>query len=71
MNGTVIRVSSEKTAIVRVERSYMHAIYKKRIKAHKDIMVHDETGAKVGEQVEIVAVRPISKRKKHAVKGKL
>lgn len=71
MNGIVLRVPTLKTAVVRVERTYVHPIYKKRIKVSKNIMVHDEFDSQVGDKVTIIATKPISKRKKHAIKEKL
>lgn len=66
--GIVIRISGIKSAVVKVERTYTHSLYKKRIKDHSNIMVHDEIGAKVGDKVKIASSRPISKRKRHVVK---
>jgi len=71
MKGEVIRVSSAKTAIVRIERSYTHPKYGKRINEHSNIMVHDEVGVKVGDIVSIEETRPISKQKRHKIKEKL
>lgn len=67
MKGEVIRVSSAKTAIVRIERSYMHPKYNKRITEHSTLMVHDEIGVKVGDIVNLEESRPISKRKRHKI----
>lgn len=71
MNGIVVKVSSGNTAIVRVERSYVHHIYQKRIVSHAQFMVHDEIGVKVGDHVNVVETAPISKRKRHKIKEKV
>ena len=71
MNGEVIRVSGIKTAIVKIERSYMHPKYNKRITEHSNLMVHEEIGVQVGDFVSIEESRPISRRKRHIIKEKL
>jgi small subunit ribosomal protein S17 len=42
LNGVVIKKNSFKTIIVRVERKYRHALYKKTITSHKNYAVHDD-----------------------------
>lgn len=68
--GEVIRTSC-KTALVKIERVYNHAKYKKLIKVSKNYMVHDDIGVEVGDSVSIALCKPISKRKRHIVKEKL
>lgn len=67
MNGKIVKISSEKTAIVQIESVYTHPVYNKQIKKVKKLMVHDELGAKVGDVVQIQSTRPLSKRKHHKV----
>jgi small subunit ribosomal protein S17 len=68
LTGTVISDKSDKTIVVRVERSVLHPIYGKRIRQHEKYHVHDEANAhKVGEVVDIIESRPISKLKKWTV----
>lgn len=65
LEGTVIRVSNEKTISVRVDRVAMHPKYHKRYTASTKFIVHDpENKAKVGQRVTIKETRPISKRKR-------
>lgn len=71
MKGEVIKVSSAKTAIVRIERSYVHPKYNKRITLHSNLMVHDEIGVQVGDFVNIEESKPISRRKRHKISAKL
>ena len=64
MQGTVVSDKSDKTVIVRVERRFMHPLYKKYITRSKKYAAHDEDNrCKVGDQVRIRECRPISKRK--------
>ena len=64
LQGTVVSASEDKTVTVRVERSFMHPVYKKIIKRSKKFAAHDEkNGASVGDFVRIEECAPISKRK--------
>jgi len=67
--GVVIKVSSEKTAKVRIERTYMHPKYKKQIKVCSNWSVHDDLGVKIGDRVLIAETKPISKTKRHIIKS--
>jgi len=62
--GKVISTPTDKTAKVAVTRVVVHPLYKKRLKKIRKYLVHDEIGAKVGDNVKFVATRPISKMKK-------
>ncbi len=65
LQGTVTSDKMAKTITVRVERTYAHPKYGKFVRRHKQYASHDEEGlAKVGDTVEIVATRPISKTKR-------
>jgi small subunit ribosomal protein S17 len=68
LNGVVVSDKGDKTVTVLVERRVMHPIYKKVIRRSKKYAAHDEKNAhKVGEKVEIIECRPISKRKRWTV----
>ena len=62
--GKVIRKNSEKTATIEVVQMMAHPVYGKRVKRSRKYQVHDEMGAKEGNNVRFVACRPISKTKK-------
>jgi small subunit ribosomal protein S17 len=62
--GKVIATKSLKTATVAVERVVTHPIYAKKMKKTKKYQVHDEKGVKVGQTVNFVETRPISKTKR-------
>ena len=54
-----------KTIVVRVERRFPHAQYKKIVTAYKKFYAHDEKAeAKVGDTVRIEETRPLSKLKR-------
>ena len=64
MQGTVVSDKADKTIVVRVDRRFMHSLYKKVIRRSKRYTAHDEANAcKVGDVVRIQECRPISKRK--------
>ena len=65
LEGKVIKNKSEKTIIVDVESTYIHKKYKKYLKKNKKYAVHDEENiSKLGDKVQIIESRPISKTKK-------
>ncbi|MCK4526818.1 30S ribosomal protein S17 [candidate division WOR-3 bacterium] len=63
--GRVVSNSPDKTIVVEVKRTVKHPLYKKYIIKRKKFYVHDENNeATVGDLVQIVPVRPISKLKR-------
>ncbi|MDX9943553.1 MAG: 30S ribosomal protein S17 [Azonexus sp.] len=66
--GRVVSDKTQKTVTVLVERKVKHPMYGKVIVRSKKYPAHDESGvAKMGDLVEIVETRPISKTKSWAV----
>ncbi|MBI5701852.1 30S ribosomal protein S17 [Candidatus Saganbacteria bacterium] len=66
--GVVLSRKMDKTSVVQVERVFAHPKYKKTIKVMKKFLVHDENNeANVGDLVQIIETRPISKRKFHRI----
>jgi len=66
--GTVMSDRMDKTVVVRVERVVMHPVYKKYTKRRTTYKAHDEKNEfKVGDRVEIVETRPMSKEKRWRV----
>lgn len=62
--GKVVSDKMNKTITVLVETYKNHPIYKKRVKYSKKYKAHDETEvAKIGDRVEIMETRPLSKTK--------
>lgn len=62
--GKVVSIKMEKTATVAVERVVVHPKYKKRFRRTRKYHVHDELGAKIGDEVKFTASKPYSKLKK-------
>ncbi|NLF50672.1 MAG: 30S ribosomal protein S17 [Leptolinea sp.] len=69
MTGVVTSNKMMKTVVVEVTRTYRHPIYKKVVHLKKSIKAHDEIGCQIGDQVQIVETRPISKEKSFAVEA--
>ena len=68
LEGKVVSDKGDKTIVVRVERRFMHPVYKKFITRSKKYAAHDEANAfKEGDLVSIQECRPISKRKRWEV----
>jgi small subunit ribosomal protein S17 len=66
--GTVVSDKMEKTVVVRVERLVQHPVYKKYIKRRTTYKAHDENNEfRIGDRVEIIETRPISKDKRWRV----
>ena len=64
LQGTVVSDKADKTIVVRVDRRFMHSLYKKVIRRSKRYAAHDEANThKIGDVVRIRECRPISKRK--------
>ena len=62
--GQVVSDAMDKTIVVVRERLVKHPRYKKYIRRKTRIKVHDEKNeAKVGDTVEIVECRPLSRDK--------
>ncbi|WP_338983344.1 30S ribosomal protein S17 [Spiroplasma endosymbiont of Othius punctulatus] len=62
--GKVVSDKMDKTITVLVETYKTHPRYKKRYKHSKKYKAHDEQGvAKIGDKVEIMETRPLSKTK--------
>jgi len=63
--GVVVSDRMTKTAIVAVERMVRHPAYKRIVRRTSRFFAHDERNeAHVGDQVEIVETRPLSKNKR-------
>jgi small subunit ribosomal protein S17 len=68
LSGVVVGDKMMKTITVSVTRFVKHPLYGKFYKISKKYKVHDEENKyKVGDEVEIVETRPISKDKKFKV----
>ncbi|MFA5113592.1 MAG: 30S ribosomal protein S17 [Candidatus Margulisiibacteriota bacterium] len=66
--GIVVSDKMQKTVVVKVERVYRHPLYQKVMKVAKKFKAHDELNeCKVGDRVEIMETRPMSRDKRWRV----
>ena len=67
-SGTVVKTAMKDTATVAVNRFVKHPKYKKYQVRTKKFLVHDpENTAKVGDEVIIIACKPVSKQKRFKI----
>jgi len=64
IQGTVVSNKMDKTIVVSVVSNKKHPLYKKVVKVTKKFKAHDENNeCGVGDIVEIIETRPLSKDK--------
>lgn len=67
-SGVVVKTAMQDTATVRVDRYVKHPKYKKyRVRSQKYLVHNPGNAAQIGDTVTIVAIRPLSKRKRFAI----
>ena len=72
LQGAVVSDASNKTIVVKVERRFMHPLFKKVVRKSKRYHAHDEDNEfKIGDVVRIEECRPISKLKTWRVVGRV
>lgn len=72
LEGVVVLDKMQKTVVVKVERVKKVAKYGKYIRVRKKYLAHDAHGEfHVGDQVRIQESRPLSRRKRWVVIGKI
>ncbi|MFN3414221.1 MAG: 30S ribosomal protein S17 [Thermoanaerobaculum sp.] len=66
--GTVVSLAGAKSVVVQVESMVMHPLYHRFVKRSRKFMAHDENGeCGLGDKVQIVECRPLSRRKRFRV----
>lgn len=69
LQGVVVSDKMQKTIVVKVDRRVKHGMYPKIVTRSEKYKAHDEKReAKVGDRVEIVESKPISKEKRWALR---
>ena len=70
--GQVVSNAMDKTVVVRVERLVQNPKYKTYVRRYSKFLAHDEANAcEVGDRVQIIEHRPISKLKRWMVQETL
>ena len=68
LKGVVVSDKMDKTVVVSVSRFVKHPLYGKFYKVSNKYKAHDEGNIhKIGDKVEIVETRPLSKDKKFKI----
>ena len=69
LTGTVVSDKMDKTVVVSVERQVRHEVYGKIQRKTSKFVAHNENNeAKTGDVVAISETRPLSRRKRWALK---
>ena len=69
MTGVVTSNKMQKTVVVEITRVYRHPLYRKVVHSSKRVKAHDEIGCQIGDQVQIVESRPMSRDKRWVVEN--
>lgn len=65
--GMVVSNKMDKTVVVQIQRQISHPLYGKIVLKSNKFKAHDEQSCDVGDRVEIMETRPISKEKRWRV----
>lgn len=65
--GVVVSNKMQKTVVVLLSRQVQHPLYGKTVKKSNRVKAHDEHSCDVGDTVEIVETRPLSRDKRWRV----
>lgn len=65
--GTIVSTIDKTSAVVLVETSWKHPLYKKTVKRSKKYLVQNDKSAVVGQTVTIQETRPLSARKRFMI----
>lgn len=69
LNGVVTSNKMTKTVVVEIGRTFRHPLYRKVVHLSKRVKAHDELGCQVGDHVQIVESRPLSREKRWVVES--
>jgi small subunit ribosomal protein S17 len=69
ITGVVTSNKMTKTVVVQIGRTFRHPLYRKVVHLSKHVKAHDELGCQIGDKVEIVESRPLSKDKRWVVES--
>jgi small subunit ribosomal protein S17 len=69
MTGIVTSNKMIKTVVVEISRRFRHPLYRKVVHSSKRVKAHDEIGCQIGDKVQIVESRPLSRDKRWVVEN--
>lgn len=67
--GVVTSNKMTKTVVVEITRKFRHPLYRKVVHTSKRVKAHDEIGCQIGDEVQIVESRPLSRDKRWVVES--
>ena len=67
--GKVTSNKMTKTVVVEITRVFRHPLYRKVVHSSKRVKAHDEIGCQIGDRVQIVESRPLSRDKRWVVES--
>lgn len=67
--GVVTSNRMEKTVVVEITRTYRHPLYQKVVHSSRKVKAHDTLGCQIGDEVQIVESRPLSRDKRWVVES--
>jgi small subunit ribosomal protein S17 len=67
--GVVTSNKMMKTVVVEIGRTFRHPLYRKVVHLSKRVKAHDELGCQIGDKVQIVESRPLSRDKRWVVES--
>jgi len=71
ITGVVTSNKMTRTVVVEITRVFRHPLYRKVVHSSKRVKAHDEIGCQIGDQVQIVESRPLSRDKRWVVESVL
>ena len=69
ITGVVTSNKMTTTVVVEITRVFRHPLYRKVVHSSKRVKAHDEIGCQIGDQVQIVESRPLSRDKRWVVES--
>ena len=69
MTGIVTSNKMTKTVVVEISRKFRHPLYRKVVHSSKRVKAHDEIGCQIGDHVQLVESRPLSRDKRWVVEN--
>lgn len=69
LTGVVTSNKMTRTVVVEIGQTFRHPLYRKVVHLSKRVKAHDELGCQVGDQVQIVESRPLSREKRWVVEA--
>jgi len=69
MTGVVTSNKMTKTVVVEISRTFRHPLYRKVVHSSKRVKAQDEIGCQIGDRVQIVESRPLSRDKRWVVES--